>query len=212
MRPLALSKKIVVAGSIGVGKTTLADVIAATWGYTVEPEPHAENPYLADFYADMPRWAFHSQVFFLARRMAQHLAVQRDSRPTVQDRSLYEDAEVFAWTLHKAGQMNERDWRTYHDLYAGVSAALKPPDLVVYLHAPLAVLKARIARRGREFEASIDDGYLSNLTKRYEQWAGDFKGSRVLRLDVGQGDFVTSRSDAAKVLQDLRRGAPDFFP
>ena len=152
-----MKKYIVLAGNIGAGKSTLVGLLSARLGFTPYYEPVAENPFLHDFYTDMRRWAFNSQVFFLTHRVRSHRALMEDPHSVVQDRSLYEDAEVFARNLHERGDMSDRDWDGYSELYRTLCDLLPAPDLVVYLRAALPTLRARIAKRGREFEAGISD-------------------------------------------------------
>ncbi len=146
-----MKKYVVLAGNIGSGKTTLVSMMCERLGWKPYFEPVTENPYLEDFYRDMSRWAFHSQVFFLTHRVRSHHALMDDPWSVVQDRSLYEDAEVFARNLYIHGRMSERDWGTYLELYRTVITLLPPPDLVVYLRASVPTLKRRIAQRGRGF-------------------------------------------------------------
>jgi len=149
---------VAVAGNIGAGKSSLTRVLSSRYHLSPVYEAVDENPYLEDFYADMPRYAFHSQIFFLAARLKQHLREVNPGRRVIQDRTVYEDAAVFARLLHENGIMDERDHASYRTLYDAVSAALRPPDLLIYLRAGLPTLKRHIAQRGRSYEADIDDG------------------------------------------------------
>lgn len=161
---------VAVSGNIGVGKTTLIDLLHQRFGWQAFYETVAENPYLADFYADMPRWAFHSQVFFLTQRLKMHLQLQEQPRVCVQDRTIYEDAEIFARNLFESGCMSERDFASYTDLYETLAGFLKPPDLVVYLKASPWTLVTRIRKRGRDYERDIDKEYLLKLDLAYNGW------------------------------------------
>src|SRR3990170_6518667 len=165
---------VAVAGNIGVGKSTLVDKLCARLGWQPYYEPVSENPYLADFYENMKAWAFHSQVFFLTHRLRMHLSLLEDPKSVVQDRSVYEDAEVFAANLFHQGEISERDYSTYRKLYKLLCDMLRPPDLVIYLRASVPTLQRRIAARGRDFENTIDPGYLQKLNKLYEQWIANF--------------------------------------
>jgi len=169
--PNARSPFIAIAGNIGVGKTTLTKQLVERFGWTGFFEKEVANPYLADFYQDMPNWAFQSQIFFLKERLKDHLQIQAAETPSVQDRTIYEDAEIFAHNLFERGLMHERDYACYADLYAAISSSLRPPDLFVYLRASTWTLISRIRRRGREYEQNIDKEYLAQLNLNYERWA-----------------------------------------
>jgi hypothetical protein len=186
---------VVLAGNIGAGKSTLVSMICEKLGWEPYYEPVAENPYLQDFYRDMRTWAFHSQVFFLTYRAQAHRALMDIPRAVVQDRSFYEDAEVFARALHLQGAISERDWDTYRGLYRTLTTLLSPPDLVVYLRASVPTLQKRIALRGRQFEARISDEYLESLNSLYEEWIGGFSLSPVLIVPSDRLDFVKDSKD-----------------
>jgi deoxyadenosine/deoxycytidine kinase len=194
---------VVLAGNIGAGKSTLVRMMCEKLDWEPYYEPVAENPYLEDFYADMPRWAFHSQVFFLTYRARAHRALMDASRPVVQDRSFYEDAEVFARSLHRQGFMSDRDWGAYHGLYSTLTTLLAPPDLVVYLRASVPTLQRRIGRRGRSFESRISDEYLRGLNVLYEEWIAGFTLSPVLVVPADRLDFVENRSDCAAIISSI---------
>jgi deoxyadenosine/deoxycytidine kinase len=190
-----MRKYLVVAGNIGAGKSTLVELLARRLGFDPYYEPVAENPFLQDFYRDMERWAFNSQVFFLSHRVQSHRALMDDPRSVVQDRSLYEDAEVFARNLFERGLMSSRDWEVYSELYRTFCELLPPPDLVVYLRADLPTLRGRIARRGRDFEAGISDEYLVSLNALYESWIESFALAPVLVVPSDRLDFVAESRD-----------------
>ncbi|HUX36618.1 MAG TPA: deoxynucleoside kinase [Rectinemataceae bacterium] len=186
-----MSKRyLVLAGNIGAGKSTLVQLIAERLGFRPYFEPVAENPYLEDFYADMGRWAFHSQLYFLTHRLRSHHELAGDPWSVVQDRSIYEDAEVFARNLHEQGTMSDREWETYHGLYRAVIGLLPAPDLVVYLRCSVPTLKARIAKRARGFESNIPDEYLGGLNRYYEEWLEGFDLSPVFVVPGDSLDFV----------------------
>jgi hypothetical protein len=207
---------VVLAGNIGAGKSTLVHMLCERLGWQPYYEPVAENPYLADFYADMPRWAFASQVFFLTWRARSHRALMDIPRAVVQDRSFYEDAEVFASALHRQGSMSERDWDTYRDLYRTLTTLLSPPDLVVYLRASVSTLRARITRRARPYEARITDEYLAGLNALYEEWVSGFRLAPVLVVPSDRMDFVQDSGDldaiVTTVQERLRGNQGVLFP
>lgn len=185
-----MKKFVVVAGNIGVGKSTLVKMLCNRLGWEPFFEPQAENPYLADFYRDMKSWAFHSQVFFLTQRLLAHRKLLDHPTSVVQDRSVYEDAEVFARNLYLQKHLSERDYLTYGDLYHVLSSFLPPPDLVVYLRASVDTLMHRIALRGREYEREIQPEYLSNLNVLYEEWIREFAFCPVLAVPADDLDYV----------------------
>ncbi|MFC1936275.1 deoxynucleoside kinase [Chloroflexota bacterium] len=186
-----MNKKFVaVAGNIGVGKSTLVDKLSTRLQWEPYYEPVAENPYLEDFYSDMKAWAFHSQVFFLTHRLRLHKELLENPASVVQDRSVYEDAEVFAKNLYTSGQISDRDYATYRGLFKLLVEMLNPPDLVVYLRASVPTLLARIERRGRDFEAKISTEYLEQLNALYQSWISDFSLCPVLTVPADDIDFV----------------------
>ncbi|HOZ72849.1 MAG TPA: deoxynucleoside kinase [Spirochaetales bacterium] len=198
-----MKKYLVLAGNIGAGKSTLVGLLAERLGYRPYFEPVAENPYLEDFYADMERWAFHSQAFFLTHRVRSHRALMDDAYSVVQDRSMYEDAEVFARNLYERGSMSARDWKSYSELYRTLTSLLPPPDLVVYLRASVPTLKRRIAKRGRDFEASISDEYLAGLNRLYEEWIDGFDLAPVLVVPGDRLDFVAESKDLDSIVRTI---------
>lgn len=207
---------VVLAGNIGAGKSTLVRMMCERLGWEPYYEPVTENPYLEEFYRDMKRWAFHSQVFFLTYRARAHRALMDVTRPVVQDRSFYEDAEVFARALHRQGAMSDRDWDTYRGLYRTLTSLLAPPDLVVYLRASVPTLQRRIAQRARAFEASISDAYLDGLNALYEEWIGGFTLAPTLIVPSDRLDFVKDSKDLATILstvqERLRGRQGSLFP
>jgi len=185
-----MKKFVAVAGNIGVGKSTLVGMLCAKLGWEPFYEPVAENPYLADFYRDMTAWSFHSQVFFLTHRLKAHRELARHPASVIQDRSVYEDAEIFAQNLFLQGHIRTRDYQTYRELYEIVLRFLPPPDLVVYLRASVPTLLGRISRRGRDYERDITPAYLSSLDQLYENWLGGFSLCPVLTVPGDDLDFV----------------------
>jgi deoxyadenosine/deoxycytidine kinase len=190
IQPSSSNKHFVaIAGNIGVGKSTLTAILAEAFGWKPFYEAVDENPYLADFYGDMMRWSFHSQVFFLSRRLQHHRQLVDHPGSVVQDRSVYEDAEIFARNLHEQGQMTPRDYRAYQDLYKGVSAFLPSPDLLVYLKASVETLISRIELRGRDFEREISPDYLNRLNLLYDGWIEHWQNCPVLIVPADDMDF-----------------------
>lgn len=181
---------ITIAGNIGVGKSTLVRLLAERNGWEPVYEAVTENPYLADFYLDMRRWAFQSQVFFLSRRLQQHHYLLQQAESIIQDRSVYEDAEIFARNLYQQGDMSDRDWSSYKDLYRTLTLLLQPPDLVIYLSASVPTLRRRISTRGRAYEKGISDSYLARLNVLYDSWSDKFTLSPVLTIDTNGLDYV----------------------
>jgi len=196
---------IAIAGNIGSGKSTLTALLAEAFGLKPVYEAVSENPYLEDFYRDMGAYAFHSQVFFLARRVRQHLLEVNGKEGVVQDRTVYEDAFVFAQNLYQQGHLSQRDWRTYMDLFHSVSPALRKPDLLIYLRASLPTLRARIQKRGRPFERDLPDRYLLSLNALYEELIASWNLSPVEVVEADQVDFVEREEDRLALLEALSR-------
>lgn len=200
-----MKKYVIVAGNIGAGKSTLVGILARELGFKPYYEPVEENPYLELFYQDMKRWAFHSQLFFLSHRTRSHNALHHDPRPVVQDRSIYEDAMVFAQNLARSGTMSQEDWELYTDLYQTVVELLPNPDLVVYIRASVATLQERISARGRSFENQIDPAYLDGLNELYEEWIDEFDLAPILAIEGDDLDFVRRPPELEPVLAEIRR-------
>jgi len=194
---------ITIAGNIGVGKSTLVRLLAERNGWEPVYEAVSENPYLADFYREMRRWAFQSQVFFLSRRLQQHHYLLLQAESIIQDRSVYEDAEIFARNLYEQGDMSERDWSCYQDLYRTLTLLLQPPDLVIYLSASVPTLRRRISSRGRAYEQGISDSYLARLNVLYESWSEKFAHSPVLTIDTNGLDYVQNEEHLEIIWQKI---------
>jgi len=198
---------IAIAGNIGTGKTTLTQMLSRRFGWTPHFECVAENPYLADFYGDMSRWSFPLQVFFLNHRFKAHQQVTAGTDSSIQDRSIYEDANIFARNLYEQGQMEERDYRNYLDLYQTMASYLTPPDLVIYLKKSLPKLKERITLRGRDFEKAIPDEYLINLNRYYDDWMSTYDMGKKLIIPSDELDFLHDPHDfdlvCSKILSAL---------
>jgi deoxyadenosine/deoxycytidine kinase len=194
---------VAVAGNVGVGKSTLTTMLSERLGWEPFYEAVGDNPYLADFYADMRRWSFHSQIFFLSRRLRHHHQLLESPGSVVQDRTVYEDAEVFAANLYRQGLIDERDYRSYRELYEVLVLFLPPPDLLVYLQASIPVLLDRIAMRGRDFEQDIAPDYLAQLNTLYEDWISDFTLCPVLTIHADELDFVHSAGDFEEIVASV---------
>jgi hypothetical protein len=207
-----MKKYLVLAGNIGAGKSTLVRLLAKKLDFVPYFEPVAENPFLEPFYRDMKRWAFHSQVFFLTSRAKSHRHLVADPRSVVQDRSLYEDAEVFARNLYLQGTMNEEEWTTYQELYKTLASVLPPPDLVIYIRASVGTLRKRIEKRGREYEASIHESYLVGLNTLYEEWIHAFDLAPVLTIPGDRLDFVEDSNDFRAIVTTVRKRLQDRQP
>jgi len=189
-----MKKFIAVAGNVGVGKSTLTRLLCEYLCWEPFYEAVADNPYLADFYKDMRTWSFHSQIYFLARRLSHHRQIIEWPGTVVQDRTVYEDAEIFAQNLHLQGYMTVRDWQSYWDLYQTVSTILPPPDLVIYLQASVPVLQDRIRQRGRDYEQEISEDYLLQLNTLYTEWVEGFTLCPVLTVPTDTLNFIASNS------------------
>ncbi len=194
---------IAIAGNIGVGKSTLTRLVSQRLGWEPFYEAVSENPYLADFYQEMGRYAFHSQIFFLSRRLRHHRRLLDFPGSVVQDRSVYEDAEVFARALHLQGHIAERDYVTYRELYEVLVEFLPPPDLIVYLRAAVPTLLTRIQQRGRAFEQNMDPGYLAQLNDLYEGWLENFAQCPVLAIPCDDLDFVRSDTHLQLIISKI---------
>ena len=186
-----MKKFVAVAGNIGVGKSTLVTLLCSHLGWEPFYEPVTENPYLADFYHDMAAWSFHSQIYFLTHRLRAHYQLAQHPTSVVQDRSVYEDAEIFAQNLFLQGHIQPRDYQTYRELYETVMRFLPPPDLVVYLRASVSTLINRISRRGRDYERTIAPEYLESLNNLYESWINNFTLCPVLTVPSDHLDYVS---------------------
>jgi deoxyadenosine/deoxycytidine kinase len=198
-----MKRYIAVAGTIGAGKTSLVRWLVKRYGLQPFYEPNEGNPYLADFYEDMGRWAFHSQCFFLAHKLKLHQQLLACPGPAVIDRTIYEDAEIFARNLYQQGLMERRDWGVYQQLYAGIRDALPPPDVLIALRCSLGAAKKRIARRGRAMEAAIPDSYLRRLHGSYARWFKRYDLSPVVVVDTTRLDYVESLTDLLDLQQRL---------
>jgi len=185
-----MHRSIGIAGNMGVGKSTLVDFLSST--YDIHPfyEPQEDNPYLADFYGDMKRWSFHSQLYFLSNKFRLHQELDQVPGVVVLDRTIFEDAEIFATALHDMHHMDDRDWQTYRKFYESILDAIKPPDLMIYLRCSMRTLRKRIKLRGRKMEQDVPLSYLKRLDRLYEQWIATYTMSEVLILDTDNLDYI----------------------
>ena len=198
------SRLILVAGNIGAGKTSLTERIGGRLGWRTAYESVADNPYLSDFYDDMKAWSFHLQVFFLGHRAEQHLELARDPQSAIADRSIYEDAYIFARALHHMGNVTERDYQAYRRVFDLLTNSLPSPDLLIYLKCPVPVLMERISKRGREMESSISADYLSLLESFYDDWLAAFDICPVLTIPSDDLDFVHKPRHLGIVVQRIQ--------
>lgn len=202
---------IAIAGNIGSGKTTLTKMLAHRYGWTPRFEPVDNNPYLADFYADMPRWAFNTQIYFLNKRFAEVVDIAKCKETIIQDRTIFEDARIFAPNLHAQGMMSDRDFENYTDLFDLMISLVKLPDLMIYIRSTIPNLVAQIQKRGREFEKSIRIDYLQGLNDRYEAWISTYKGP-LLIVDGDRLKFGNNPEDFKQVTDMIDAKLFGFFP
>ena len=194
---------IAVAGNIGAGKTTLSELLAKHYKWTPHYEDVDENPYLNDFYNDMQRWSFNLQIYFLNSRFKQIIDIRKSDSTIIQDRTIYEDAEIFAPNLHSMGLMSTRDFNNYKTLFDLMISLVKPPDLLIFLRASVPTLVNQIQKRGREYENSIRIDYLKQLNDRYEKWITSYKMGKVLIVNVDDLDFTTIPEDLRLIIDKI---------
>jgi deoxyadenosine/deoxycytidine kinase len=196
---------LAVSGNIGSGKTTLTEKLAKHYSWSAEFEEVDDNPYLSDFYEDMKRWSFHLQVYFLNSRFTQIKKIQESTISTIQDRTIYEDAYIFAANLYKSNLLSERDYANYKNLFDSMIAHVKAPDLLIYLKADIPKLVGQIEKRGRSYETAMRIDYLKNLNSHYEEWIAGYKEGKLLVIDVNNLDFVESASDFSFIVEKIER-------
>ena len=192
--------QIAVAGNIGSGKTTLTKMLSESLGWKAQYEGLDQNPYINDFYRDMLRWSFNLQIYFLHSRLKQVVEIRKGKENVIQDRTIYEDALVFAPNLYRMGLMYERDYNTYIDLFNITTSLIQPPDLLIYIKASPKTLVKQITNRGREYERDINREYLKNLNELYEDWIKSYTFGKVLTIDIDKLNFIESKEDFGKVL------------
>ncbi|HAW73149.1 MAG TPA: deoxynucleoside kinase [Flavobacteriales bacterium] len=194
---------VAIAGNIGSGKTTLTTLLAKHYRYSPHFEQVDDNPYLNDFYKDMQRWSFNLQVFFLRSRFAQLSELQESGKKVIQDRTIYEDAHIFAPNLHAMGLMSSRDFKNYQDLFELMEKFISPPDLMIYLRASVPKLVENIQKRGRDYEEAIRLDYLNRLNERYEAWISTYTQGKLLIIDVDTNRFHENKLDLGAVIEGV---------
>ena len=194
---------VAIAGNIGAGKTTLTKLLAKHYKWEPHYESVEENPYLDDFYGEMERWSFNLQVYFLNSRFRQILEIRETGKNLIQDRTIYEDARIFAPNLHAMGLMPNRDFQNYESLFELMERLVTPPDLLIYLRASIPTLVGQIHKRGRDYENSISIDYLSRLNERYEAWISKYTKGKLLIIDVDNLDFVDKQEDLGLVIDKI---------
>ena len=202
---------IAVAGNIGSGKTTLTKMLAHRYGWTPRFEPVDNNPYLSDFYADMKRWSFNLQIYFLNKRFKEVVEISRSEETIIQDRTIFEDARIFAPNLHGQGLMSDRDFQNYSDLFDLMMSLVKLPDLLIYIRSSIPNLIAQIAKRGRDYEQSIRIDYLNRLTERYEEGIKNYPG-KLLIVDGDTLKFESNVADLQRIREQIDAKLYGLFP
>ena len=204
-------KHIAVAGNIGSGKTTLTKLLAKNFGWKTQFENPEDNPYLYDFYEDMPRWSFNMQIFFLNTRYKNIIQIQNQKETIIQDRTIYEDAYIFAANLHAMGLLPTREYNTYLGLFESISSQIKAPDLLIYLRASIPKLVDQIQKRGREYEENLRLDYLKRLNERYEAWISTYKEGKLLIIDVDDIDFEDKHEDLSEIVNKINAELNGLF-
>jgi len=208
MQPL---KHIAIAGNIGAGKTTLTEMLARHYGWEVQFEDTTTNPYLSDFYEDMHRWSFNLQIYFLNSRYEQILKIREGIKPVIQDRTIYEDAHIFAPNLHEMNLMSTRDFNNYFQLFQLMSSQVKPPDLLIYLRSGIPKLVHHIQTRGRDYEGNMSLDYLKKLNHRYENWINSYEKGNLLIIDNDNIDFKNNPEDFGLIIERVEAQINGLF-
>ncbi|MBW1810007.1 MAG: deoxynucleoside kinase [Deltaproteobacteria bacterium] len=201
-----MKRYIAVAGNIGAGKTSLVEFLVRRYKLKPFYEPNDENPYLKDFYKDMKAWAFHSQIYFLTHKFRLHRELERFPKTVIQDRTIYEDAEIFAKNLHRSRYINKRDYATYREMYETIRKDLTPPDIMIFLRCSVRTMRRRIKQRGRGMEQQIPTRYLRRLDSLYAEWINNYKLSPLIEIDSDRMDYVTDlvhRLDLLKAIEKI---------
>ncbi len=196
----AKTKHIAVAGNIGAGKTTLTEMLSKHYKWIPNFEDVEHNPYLMDFYEDMPRWSFNLQIYFLNSRLRQLVEIQKGTETVIQDRTIYEDANIFAPNLHEMGLMSKRDFDNYFHFFQTLKTLVQPPDLLIYLNASVPTLVGQIQKRGREYEENIRLDYLKRLNEYYNKWIAGYKEGQLLIIDVDKNNFADNEEDLGEII------------
>ncbi|MBP6456268.1 MAG: deoxynucleoside kinase [Chitinophagaceae bacterium] len=204
-------KHIAIAGNIGAGKTTLTKALAKHFNWTPNFEDVENNPYLNDFYNDMHRWSFNLQIFFLNSRLKQLVDIQNGDDVVIQDRTIYEDANIFAPNLHEMGLMTKRDFDNYKNFFETLKTMVNPPDLLIYLRATVPTLVGQIQKRGREYEENIRLDYLKRLNEHYNSWIENYKDGNLLIIDIDDINFAEKKTDLAKVINMVNAEVNGLF-
>jgi deoxyadenosine/deoxycytidine kinase len=206
-----MNRSIAIAGNIGAGKSTLVEFLERHYGIVAFYEPNEENPYLEDFYRDMRGFAFHSQLYFLASKFRLHQAFERQAGVVALDRTIFEDAEVFATALYQMQKISKRDWATYRSLYEGILQAIRPPDLLIYLRCSIPMLRRRIRLRGRAMEQGMSLAYVRRLQGLYDDWIARYRLSDVLVLETDRLDYVNDLVHRLDVMRRIEQVLPRGF-
>lgn len=196
-------KHIAIAGNIGAGKTTLSSLLGKHYGWKIHFEDATDNPYLNDFYNDMQRWSFNLQIYFLNSRYQQILQIREGNDIVIQDRTIYEDAYIFAPNLHDMGLMSQRDFNNYFDLFKTMSKQVAAPDLLIYLQSDISTLVSHIQNRGREYEGNMSLDYLKRLNHRYEEWIKSYKEGKLLIINTKDRDFQNNQEDLGEIIRQV---------
>ena len=200
-----MKRYIAVGGNIGAGKTSLVEFLCKRYDLKPFYEPNDTNPYLKDFYKDMKRWAFQSQIYFLTHKFRLHRELERYPGTVIQDRTIWEDAEIFAKNLHRGRYINKRDWQTYTELYQTILKDLTPPDVMIFLRCPVKTMRQRIRQRGRGMEQAIPVNYLRKLHRLYEEWFEVYRESPVIEIQSDRLDYVTNLVDRLDLLKKIEK-------
>ncbi|MEX6691077.1 deoxynucleoside kinase [Danxiaibacter flavus] len=203
MAKIKKAKHVAVAGNIGAGKTTLTELLSKHYKWIPQFEDVDHNPYLMDFYEDMPRWSFNLQIYFLNKRLNQLVEIEHGTETVIQDRTIYEDAHIFAPNLHEMGLMSKRDFDNYFDFFTTLKQMVQPPDLLVYLKASVPTLVGQIQKRGREYEENIRLDYLKKLNELYNKWIDGYKEGPLLVIDVDKNNFADKEEDLGEIINKV---------
>ena len=203
-----MKRSIAIAGNMGSGKSTLVEFLHRTYDIVPFYEPNDENPYLADFYKDMKRWAFQSQLYFLSKKFRLHQELDRQGGVVALDRTIFEDAEIFATALHQMRKISKRDWETYQGFYSAILDAIRPPDLMIYVRCSMRTLRQRIRLRGRKMEQDVPLSYLKRLERLYDGWIEDYSMSEVLVLETDNLDYISDFMHRLDVMERIEAMLP----